>query len=161
MDNPRNLTDDMLRALAAQGGVAQINLCSFYLIRTEPPAGRQAALDSLRRIYGAWDRVPPEKRIEYEKARAEVDGRFPVPRASVSDLADHIDHAVRVAGIRHVGIGSDFDGGAGLSDCPDVSGFPAVTAELIRRGYGEKDIAAIWGGNFMRVWGEAVRAASK
>ncbi|MBN2201084.1 dipeptidase [bacterium] len=161
MDNPRNLTDDMLRDLAARGGVAQINLCSFYLIRTEPPAGRRAAMDSLKRIYGEWDRVPPSKRTEYEEARAAVDRRYPVPKASVSDLADHIDHAVRVAGIDHVGIGSDFDGGAGLSDCPDVSGFPAVTAELIRRGYSKKDLAAIWGGNFMRVWGEAVRAASK
>jgi membrane dipeptidase len=161
MDNPRNLSDDMLRALAARGGVAQINLCSFYLIRTEPPPGRSVAMDSLRRIYGEWDRVRPEKRIEYEKERAVVDGRFPVPKASVSDLADHIDHAVRIAGIEHVGIGSDFDGGAGLSDCADVSGFPAVTAELIRRGYPEKDIAAIWGGNFMRVWEEAAAAASK
>ncbi len=161
MDNPRNLTDDMLRALAAQGGVAQINLCSFYLIRTEAPSGRGAAMDSLKRIYGEWDRVPAVKRTEYEEARAAVDRRFPMPKASVADLADHIDHAVQIAGIRHVGIGSDFDGGAGLSDCPDVSGFPAVTAELIRRGYAEKDIAAIWGGNFMRAWEETVRAAGK
>ncbi len=161
MDNPRNLTDDMLSALAAQGGVAQINLCSFYLIRSEPPAGRGAAMDSLKRIYGDWDRVPPSKRTEYEEARAAVDRRFPVPKASVSDLADHIDHAVRVAGITHVGIGSDFDGGAGLLDCPDVSGFPSITAELIRRGYSKEDIAAIWGGNFMRVWEESVRIAEK
>lgn len=161
MDNPRNLTDDMLRALARQGGVVQINLCSFYLIRSEPPAGRGAAMDSLKRVYGEWDRVPASRRTEYEEARAAVDRRFPVPKASVSDLADHIDHAVSIAGIEHVGIGSDFDGGAGLSDCPDVSGFPAVTAELIRRGYSKKDIAAIWGGNFMRAWGEAERAADK
>jgi membrane dipeptidase len=155
MDNPRNLTDDMLRALAARGGVAQINLCSFYLIRSEPDPRRQAALDSLTRCYGEWDQVPADHRSAYEDARNAVISRFPAPRASIADLVNHIDHAVRVAGIDHVGIGSDFDGGAGLSDCPDVSGFPGVTAELLRRGYSEKEIAKIWGGNFMRVWREA------
>jgi membrane dipeptidase len=70
----------------------------------------------------------------------------------VKDLANHVDHAVKIAGIDHVGIGSDFDGGASLSDCIDVSQMGNITLELVRRGYSEKDIAKIWGGNFMRFW---------
>ncbi len=69
-----------------------------------------------------------------------------------AQAVDHIDHVVKVAGIDHVGIGSDFDGGGGLADCVDVAGYPKITAELLKRGYSEKDIDKIWGGNFLRVF---------
>ena len=71
---------------------------------------------------------------------------------TVSDLVDHIDHVVKLAGIDYVGIGSDFDGGGGLSDCADVSQFPNITYELLKRGYDEEEILKIWGGNFIRVF---------
>jgi len=67
-------------------------------------------------------------------------------------LVDHIDHIVKLIGIDYVGIGSDFDGGGALQDCRDVSQMENITRELVRRGYSEKDIAKIWGGNFLRVW---------
>jgi membrane dipeptidase len=67
---------------------------------------------------------------------------------------DHIDHIVKVAGIDHIGIGTDFDGGGGLQDCFDVSELGNITLELVKRGYTEEDIRKIWGGNFMRVFAE-------
>jgi membrane dipeptidase len=162
MDSPRNLTDDMLGALGQNGGVIQINLCSFYLIKTKPNPARQSALDSLKKNYGEWRKiVDPQKHAAYEEARRDIDRRYPEDKASVKDLVNHIDHAVKIAGIDHVGIGSDFDGGAGLSDCEDVSQMGNITLELVRRGYSEKDIAKIWGGNFMRAWEEAGKTAGQ
>jgi membrane dipeptidase len=162
MDSPRNLTDGMLRALRRNGGVIQVNLCSFYLIKGPENPARRAALDSLKKIYGESSKISePEKIRAYHDARAAVDRAFPGPKASVRDLVDHIDHAVKAAGVDHVGIGSDFDGGAGLSDCEDVSGMRNITVELVRRGYSEPDIAKIWGGNFMRVWREVLKKAEK
>ena len=79
------------------------------------------------------------------------------PEASVSNFVDHIDHAVKIAGINHVGIASDFDGGGGIDGWQDASETLAVTAELVRRGYSEEDIGKIWGGNLLRVM-EAVEA---
>ena len=82
-------------------------------------------------------------------------------RADVKTYVDHIDHAVKVAGIEHVGIGSDFDGGGGVPGFNDHSEALNVTVELLRRGYSEKDIRKIWGGNFLRVWRETEMAAKK
>ena len=81
----------------------------------------------------------------------QVDVEFPANLASVSDVVDHIDHIVKVAGIDHVGIGTDFDGGGGLSDCQDVSQLGNITIELYKRGYSAEEIRKIWGGNIMRV----------
>jgi membrane dipeptidase len=160
MESPRNLTDDMLLALKRNGGVIQINLCSFYLIKSPKNPARQASLDSLKKIYGEWSNITESDRLqEYEDARVAVDRAFPEPKATVKDLVDHIDHAVKACGIDHVGIGSDFDGGAGLSDCEDVSQMRKITLELVRRGYSESDIAKIWSRNFMRVWKEVMTAA--
>jgi membrane dipeptidase len=162
MDHPRNLTDGMLRALARNGGVAQINLCSFYLVETEPDPKRRAALDSVRAVYGDWRRISdPARQKAHGLARAEIDRLYPENRASVVDFADHVDHAVRIAGIDHVGIGSDFDGGAGLSDVPDVSRMGRITEELLRRGYSGRDLAKIWGGNFMRAWRTALKRSER
>jgi membrane dipeptidase len=79
--------------------------------------------------------------------------------ATVSDVVDHIDHIVGVIGIDHVGIGSDFDGGGQVEGCFDVSQMTNITIELVRRGYSEEQIKKIWGGNFMRVFGEVEEAA--
>jgi len=82
------------------------------------------------------------------------------PEATVADFVDHIDHAVAVAGVDHVGIASDFDGGGGIIGWKDASETQNVTAELVARGYSEDDIAKIWGGNLLRVM-EAVEAVAK
>jgi membrane dipeptidase len=79
-------------------------------------------------------------------------------QATIADAVDHIDHIVEIAGIDHVGIGTDFDGGGGLADCKDVSELGGITLELVRRGYSEEDIRKIWGANIMRVMGEVLKA---
>jgi membrane dipeptidase len=99
-----------------------------------------------------------------EKARQEYEAvmqKYPQDKADVKDLVDHIDHVARVAGVDYVGIGTDFDGGGGVIGCDDVSGMVHVTEEFIRRGYSEKDIAKIWGGNFMRVFRKAIEVSGR
>jgi len=96
-----------------------------------------------------------EQQDQYREERREINGKFPQIRATVADAVDHIDHIVKVAGIDHVGIGSDFDGGGGLEDCMDASQLWKITVELVKRGYEEDQIQKIWGGNIMRIMGEA------
>ncbi len=85
---------------------------------------------------------------------------FPVKLNTLAQFADHIDHAVKIAGIDHVGIGTDFDGGGGVVGCLDASQLPAITAELIQRGYTQADLQKIWGGNTLRVWRDIKKAAA-
>ena len=77
--------------------------------------------------------------------------KFPESRATVKDIVDHIDHIIKLVGVDYAGIGTDFDGGGGVTDCADVSEMYRVTMELLRRGYAETTIGKIWGGNIMRV----------
>ncbi|MEQ8935203.1 MAG: membrane dipeptidase, partial [Amphiplicatus sp.] len=103
--------------------------------------------------------VTPEIRAAYEKRLAET--WEIAPRATVSDFVDHIDHAVKVAGIDHVGIASDFDGGGGVTGWEDASETLNVSRELVKRGYTEEQIAKIWGGNLLRVMADVEKAAKK
>ncbi len=151
-DNARNLSDSMLTALAFHGGVVQINLCSFYLKKLAPNPQADSARKVLQAEYGSYYSIEDQTtRNEYLEKWFEIQQKYPGEKASLSDLADHIDHAVQVAGIDHVGIGSDFDGGAGIEGCMDVSEMPNITRELVRRGYSDDDIRKIWGENFLRV----------
>jgi membrane dipeptidase len=153
-DVPRNLDDEQLRAIRRNGGVAQMVALGAY-VKVDPPAKR-AAVDSLRQSMGirggrgALAALTPEQRTEYRRRLDAIDARWPGP--DVADFVNHVDHAVRLAGIDHVGISSDFDGGGGITGWRDASETMNVTAELIRRGYSESDIAKLWGGNVMRVW---------
>ena len=90
---------------------------------------------------------------------AEIDEQW--PGATVSDFVDHIDYAVNLIGIDHVGISSDFDGGGGIIGWNDASETANVTAELVRHGYTEAEIAQLWGGNLLRVWREVERIAAE
>ena len=155
-NHPRNLTDDMLKALARNGGGIQLNLMSDYVKTIPASPERTAALDALMKKYGLKSRMGmaslPEE--EQKKARAEfmeLNKAYPVQLATVKDAVDHIDHIVKVIGIDHVGMGADFDGGGALADCFDVSQYEAFTVEFVRRGYSKKDIEKIWSGNFFRV----------
>jgi membrane dipeptidase len=153
-DHPRNLNDDMLTALAKNGGVIQICFLSGYVRAQEPNLQRDSARAEWHRKYPDYGALSP---AEQKVAGADwdaIDDLFPQVLATVSDMVDHIDHAVKVAGIDHVGIGTDFDGGGGLADCRDASQMGTVTAELVKRGYSEEEIMKIWGGNFMRVFRE-------
>ncbi|MFN3514076.1 MAG: dipeptidase [Phenylobacterium sp.] len=156
-DHPRNIDDDRLRALAAKGGVIQINAFSGYMIDTPRIPERQAALAELARTYGDVRQVPVERREAYRAARREIDAKWPLPRANMDDLVKHILHAAKVAGKDHIGISGDFDGGGGVTGFEDVTDFPALTERLIAEGFSEEDLVKFWGGNALRVLKEADR----
>jgi membrane dipeptidase len=153
-DNPRNLSDDMLKKLAQNGGVIQICIFTDYIKESESYSARDSALQSFSAKYPNLNDLPEEV---FGIARAEwyeINKKYPKKLAAVADVVDHIDHIVKVAGIDHVGIGTDFDGGGGVEGCFDVSEMGNITLELVKRGYSEKEIEKIWGGNFMRVFRE-------
>ena len=151
-DNPRNLSDDMLKALAEKGGVVQMCILSDYVKKLEQSPERDSAKMAFRQKHSNWANYTPEERKKGLEDWYQLDVDFPPNLATVSDAVDHIDHMVKVAGIDHVGIGTDFDGGGGLEDCFDAAELGNITLELVKRGYTEEDIRKIWGGNFMRVF---------
>jgi membrane dipeptidase len=108
----------------------------------------------------ALDTLSSERRAEYGKRLAEIDAKFPpAPRATVKDFVNHIDYAVKLIGIDHVGIASDFDGGGGVDGWNSSAEAFNVTLELVRRGYSEDQIEKLWSGNLLRVWGEVEKVA--
>ena len=153
-NHPRNLNDSMLVALARNGGVVQVCMVGEYLKEIPDSPERDSARQAVIDTYGNYYNLTPEKQDEFLKAWFAVDSIFPPVMATVSDFVDHIDHIVRVAGIEHVGIGTDFDGGGELKDCFDVSEMGNITHELLRRGYSRSDIGKIWSGNLLRVFRE-------
>jgi membrane dipeptidase len=158
-DSPRNLTDEELVAIRDNGGVAQIVALDEYV--KAPSAEKQKALQEVRENvdFESWASATPEQRDAYRAARAEVNDRF--PGATVSDFVNHIDYAVELIGIDHVGISSDFDGGGGVTGWRDASETFKVTLELVRRGYSEEEIRKLWGGNLLRVWREVEAVAAE
>jgi membrane dipeptidase len=161
-DSPRNLTDDMLRSLAKSGGVMQMCFLSNYIRKPSPNPDRDKALRELEEKYERPGTADDEaaRRLAHAEYEA-IQAKYPSEKATVKDLVDHIDHVVKVAGIGHVGIGTDFDGGGGVVGCDDVSGMVHVTEELLRRGYSEGEIAAIWSGNFMRTFRKAIEISGR
>ncbi|WP_338874735.1 dipeptidase [Spirosoma sp. SC4-14] len=151
-DFPRNMTDDMIKALAAKGGVVQVNFVSDYL---KKPSDEHRAAKTKIRMARVGKVMTPEMEARIQAQSDSVEKVYASERASLSDIADHIDHIVKLVGIDHVGIGSDFDGGGGVNGLEDVSQIENLTAELVRRNYSEADIAKIWGGNLLRVLGQA------
>src|SRR5580693_2728880 len=110
----------------------------------------------------ARDALSDEKRADYDKRLAEIDAKFPpAGRASVTDFVNHIDYAVKLIGIDHVGISSDFDGGGGIDGWNSAAEAFNVTLELVRRGYTEEQIGKLWSGNLLRVWGEVEKVSQK
>ncbi len=161
MDHARNLDDEQLVALRDNGGVMQTVALGAFL--TESAARRRREYTSIRRGFGMIPGQPPEEigaeQYEDYMGRMEaLDARY--PDATVADFVDHIDYAVELIGIDHVGISSDFDGGGGIPGWNDASETLNVTVELVRRGYREEDIAKLWGGNLLRVLREAEAVAA-
>jgi len=160
-DNARNLTDEGLRAIAKNGGVIQLCILTDYLKTPDPNPARDSARAVLRLKYNNFDGLTPEQeRAGWDEWHG-IMKKFPQKLASVKDVVDHIDHIVKVAGIDHVGIGTDFDGGGEVSGCFDVSEMGNITLELVKRGYDEDQIRKIWGGNFMRVFKAVLKGAEK
>ncbi len=161
-DHPRNLSDGMIKALADNGGVIQICFVSSFLKKSPPNPEREKALQGLREKYGPRNKIIDEKtREKMWQDYQEIMAKYPLDRATVSDLMDHIDYVVKLVGVDYVGIGTDFDGGGGVEGCNDVTELPQVTLELYRRGYSEEEIAKIWGGNVMRVFRKVIQIAEE
>ena len=145
-DQPRDVPDDVLRLTRDNGGVVMVNFFSGYLL--PEPRGRERERDVRRRLREQFPDDEEARRAAYKQWTRDN----PIPRGDVGTVADHIDHVVKVAGIDHVGIGSDYDGVSTLPEgLEDVSCYPHLTAELLRRGYSDRDVKKILGGNVLRV----------
>ncbi len=160
--HPRNLDDETLLALRDNGGVVHIVAFDSY-VHIRPPEFTQART-ALNEQFGFEGRARPEllseeKRVEYIAAMEKINTQW--PPATVSQLADHIDYAVKLIGIDHVGISSDFGGGGGIVGWSNAVETPNVTVELISRGYSQEDIGKLWSGNLLRVWREVEKIASR
>lgn len=157
--HPRNIDDARVRKLAAKGGVIQVNSLSAYLIKTPDIAERKAALTALYPRMDAVQSAAERKAVARE--RAAIDAKYPVPKASFDDFMKHLLHLIDVAGAEHVGLGADWDGGGGVSGLEDVAALHKITEGLLRAGYDEAQIRAIWGGNLLRVLRAAEAAAHR
>ncbi|WP_291155609.1 dipeptidase [Gemmatimonas sp. UBA7669] len=171
----RNMDDEQLDALKKNGGVIQLVAFNSYTkCNARRDAEREAAIAELRKQYGitatsrvevqrAIEALPNDRRNAFLAAQEDITARrYPSdPPATVKDFVDHIDYVVKRIGIDHVGISSDFDGGGGVEGWRSASETVNVTAELVRRGYTEAEIAKIWGGNLLRVMEQVEKVAGK
>ncbi|GIW98656.1 MAG: dipeptidase [Pirellulaceae bacterium] len=156
-DHPRNVPDEILRQLPANGGVVMVNFYSGFVVPES--ANNTRTMFELERQWAA-EFGDDEEAIR--RARAAYRARYPILRGSVHHVADHIDHIVKVAGVDHVGLGSDYDGiGTVPEQLEDVSKYPVLTQVLLDRGYREEDIQKILSGNIMRVMRQAEAAARR
>ncbi|HWK35898.1 dipeptidase [Sphingomonas sp.] len=156
-NHPRNVPDAVAKAVAAKGGVIQINAFSGYMIDQQKIPERDAAMAELRQQFGRAS--TPEQRRAMIAKRKEIDARWPVKRATFDDVIKHIVYAVRLVGIDHVGISGDFDGGGGVEGLDDITGYPNVTAALLKAGFSQSDVNKFWGGNALRAIAAAQAAA--
>jgi CubicO group peptidase (beta-lactamase class C family)/microsomal dipeptidase-like Zn-dependent dipeptidase len=160
-NHARNLTDDLMRAIAAKGGVIQIVAYTGFL---ELDPARDAAEKALEKEVARqagdaeFDSAKHEYLPAYQQRMKRLDQQFPL--ATLDAYLDHIQHAVSVAGIDHVGLASDFDGGGGIRGWNDASETQNVTAGLRKRGFTDAQIAQLWSGNLLRVWHEVELAAN-
>lgn len=155
-DHPRNIGDDLLRELAVNGGVIQMNIFGGYLEELIPSPERQAALDAFAEEYGASPAgLEPDELTAWAAARTELNNLYPSPRSTYGKFMEHTFHVLDVIGPDHVGISGDWDGGGGVNGMSDVSMLQKITRDLLAAGYSQEDVANIWGGNMMRL----IRAA--
>jgi len=162
-NHPRNMTDDMLRAVAKNGGVVQVNFYDGFIDENYRKASeaqskdREAAVDA----YLAQQKAAGKQTTYMDADKIEREWAAKIPRPPLSSLIDHIDHIAKVAGVDHVGLGSDFDGvsGATPQGIDSAADLPKITQALLDRGYSEKDIHKILGENLLRVFREAERVS--
>ncbi|WP_165186469.1 dipeptidase [Caulobacter soli] len=163
VDAPRNLSDAELDAIKANGGVVQVVAFGPYLVKPGPDfAARVAPIRAQFGLPAAYaktsdgtETLPPEKRTDYSHAINAL-----LPKATVKDLVNSVDYAVKRIGIDHVGLSSDFNHGGGVVGWANEGEAAGVTAELVARGYSEVDIDKLWGGNYLRVF-KAVEAKAR
>src|SRR5437763_7419774 len=163
-NHPRNMTDDMLRALAKNGGVVMINYHAGFLseefrVASEKKSGTiVASMDAMSKKCGGNEACTT---MESERIDHEAMAKGELPKVTWEKIVEHIDHAVKVAGADHVGLGSDFDGATMPLGMEDVSKLPKITDALLKKGYAEQDVEKILGGNILRVMEAVERVAAK
>jgi membrane dipeptidase len=157
VDHPRDVPDDVLRLVAKNGGVVMVNFYPSYVSEARDAWSAERTGEAAREA--AFYVGQPERA---KTALEAWDKAHPKPRVTLSQVADHIDHVRQTAGVDHVGLGSDFDG---IPEAPEglegVDRYPALLAELMRRGWSDEDIAKLGGGNVLRVMAEAEAVAAK
>jgi membrane dipeptidase len=153
-EHPRNVPDDVLELIKKNDGVVMVNFYSGFIT----PEGARLSMDNFKAARELKEKYPDEK--EFKAALDQWMKEHAVPRGSVHDVVDHIEHIIQVAGVDHVGLGSDFDG---INSTPkqldDVSYYPFITQELLNRGHGKEEIQKILGGNILRVMRAAEQTA--
>jgi membrane dipeptidase len=154
-DVPRNVPDEILRRVTPNGGVVMVTFVAGFVSPAAAEVLVPAIAEFTRRSEGVTDVV------ELRRIRERIIDGLDVPRPSIGLVADHVEHVATVAGHAHVGIGSDFDGNRFWPEgLDDVSTFPKLFAELMERGWSDDDLAALAGGNVLRVMREAEALAS-
>jgi membrane dipeptidase len=156
----RNISDDLIRAVAANGGVVDINFGSMFLVDSLRLANARMSDDIRHYLADNNLKSTDDQAVHYAAEYRKTHG---IPYADVKDVANHIDHVVKLVGFDHVGLGSDFDGlGDDLPNgLKDVSGYPNLIAELLTMGYTRDQIEKICSGNVFRVWREVGRIAGQ
>jgi membrane dipeptidase len=146
-DHPRNVPDDVLKLVAQNGGVVMVNFFPGFIL----PEGARASREMYRVARELRQQYPNDK--DYEAALRAWQKEHPTPRGSVHTVVDHIEHIIEVAGIDHVGLGSDYDGITSVPEqLEDVSKYPVITQELLNRGYTKEQIIKVLGGNLLRAF---------
>jgi membrane dipeptidase len=158
-DNPRNLSDEMLLELAENDGVIQLCLVSDYVAEMPAYPERDSARKVLWAKYDNWSEMDDSAKLALDQEYYDMNRKYPPNLATVSQFCDHFDHVVDLVGIDHVGFGSDYDGGAALEDCFDVTELPNITHELLIRGYSRSDLQKFWSGNLLRVMKKVEKVA--
>lgn len=157
-DYMRNIDDERLRRLAASGGLIHVNSVAFHLKNTAIPEAYTIAQRALTERY--YNVVPGSPEYdEFASQKLALDERYDIAPADFDDYMRHVLHIIDVAGYEHVGFGADWDGGGGVLGMEDVTALPRITARLLEEGFSEAQIAAMWGGNLLRVIGQAQRVA--
>jgi membrane dipeptidase len=155
-DHPRNVPDDVLKMVRENGGVVMVNFYSGFVV----PDAVRITRDMFERARKLREKFPEDR--NFNEAMNAYRKENPIPAGTIHDVVDHIDHIVKIAGVDHVGLGSDYDG---IPTCPkqleDVSTYPFLTQELLNRGYKPEDIKKILGGNMMRVFGRVKQVADE
>jgi len=160
----RNMTDDMLRALARNGGVAMVNFNAPFVSEDYRRAWQAQKLERDQAIEDAHEKAEAEKRpFTFEaEMKLEKEWAAKIPRPPFNSIIDHIDHMAKVAGVDHVGLGSDFDGVAALPEgMNSVADLPKITQALVERGYSAEQIHKVLGGNLLRVMRECEQTARR
>jgi len=151
-DHPRNLPDDLLKAIAADGGVIQVNAYGAYLEALTATPERLAAVAALEAKFGTdTTKMDPATLTAFREARIAMNKATPPPRSTFEKFMEHLLYTLKLVGPDHVGIGADWDGGGGLDGFRDITALPKITERLLKEGYTEADLQKMWSGNVIRL----------